>query len=497
MSKLLHGAAIAEILAQLDDAVFVLAADGTIASCNAAAGAIYGFTATEVTGESFARIVPPELHEIELRRVTRAATGERTRTACTPRLRADGTRIIVSSMVVPIRDEGQSVVAIAAIERDITRDHALAAELLQAKRFETVGRLASGTAQEINNINTAILGLVDFVAKHVAHDPGAWADLDEIGKQVRRASRLARQLLTFGERRGGHRPVDINEMLRATAPLLQCLVSERVRIQCELEPGDLLVLADEGQLEIVVCELTKRVADTLCGSGRLHVATQRVGIDADALPAPAGVPTGEYARITIRGIRGDAAATPTNEPSLNNSTESNALSLATVSSVLLGLNGHLCRGELPGEVMVYVPAARVPTTTGVVFRGDAPASETILLVEDEPAVRDVVARALRAHGFHVLEAADGEDALSAAQAYNAPIHLVISDVIMPKMDGRALFEQLRSWYPNLRFLFVSGYASGAIGTAELRGPATDFLAKPFNGELLYVTVRALLDRAVR
>jgi len=280
-------AAVAEVVARSNDAILVLACDSTIASCNPAAAAIYGFARAELIGRRFDRVLPDDLREIELRRIARAAAGESTRAPVAARVRGDGIAIIVSSTLFPIRDERNHTVAVGAIERDITREHALQADLLRA----------------------------------------------------RRAQAIAEQLLTFGERR-----------------------------------------------------LVRGSAD---------------------------------------GIRLGAA------------------------------------------------------------------TETILFVDDEPEVRDVVARALRCHGFHVLAARDGEDALSVADAYDAPIHLVISDVIMPNMNGRELFDRLRTWYPSLRFLFVSGYASGAIGTVELRGPATEFLAKPFSIESLLGAVRALLDREVR
>jgi two-component system cell cycle sensor histidine kinase/response regulator CckA len=496
MSEPLYDAAsAAEIVASSGDAILGVGPDGIIMEWNPAAEAVYGYTAAEAIGQPFRYLVPIELHDIERRRFARAANGERTRVAAAPRIRRDGVRVLVASSMFPIRDERQAIVGVGVIDRDVTRERAMEAELLEAKRMETLGRLARGVAHEVNDINTTILGLADFVAKRVANDPAAWEDLDEIRKQARRASRLARHLLAFGTRPATRRGyVDINASLRGMESLLQSVVSERVRIESELAAGELLITADENQLEVMLFELALCVSEAVRGRGRIRIATQFVHVDADVLPVPAGVPPGDYVCVAMRGREANAAVAEGNTLLRQESSEFGMLSLTVVSSVLDAMHGHLVLGEARGQARVYLPAVGLPPRTAAPRREDDVPGETILLVEDEAAVRDVIGRALREHGFYVLEARDGEHALDVAEAHGAPIHLVISDVIMPKMDGCALFQRLRTWYPHLRFLFVSGYTSGALGAAELRGETADFLAKPFSAEALYATVRALLDR---
>jgi len=503
-------AAAAAIVAASEDAIVGLTPDGVVTSCNAAATRVYGFAPAELIGSSFDRVVPPELQGAERRRLEHAARGERLPAVDTARIHRDGGRVVVSSSVFPIPDAHGQVTTFGLIERDVTQQRALEAELLQAKRMETVGRLARGAAQEANNINTTILGLVDFVAARIADDPTAWRDLDEIRKQARRGSRLARHILAFASRSPAPAgPADVSDSLRSMESLLRRLVSERVRVELDLVSGPTLVAAETGQLELIVFELVMRACDVLGSRGTITISTRTRSVDADALPAPDGVATGEYVAIAVRAVPGtsdmpasfftDLASTAgeaTSAESLGRRISESTMSLAMVSSVLQRVGGYLL-GDRPGEpVTVLLPALPNASKTEPRRRAamESATEETILLVEDDDSVRDVIARALRSSGFGVLEARDGDDALNAAAGHAAPIHLVISDVVMPNMDGRELYDRLRSWYPNIRFLFMSGYASGAIGTRELRGPVTEFLPKPFTVDSLDAVVRSLLER---
>lgn len=492
-------AAAAEIVAASEDAIIALTADGLVSSWNPAAEGIYGFDAAAMVGSPFDRLVPPELRAAEQRRLERAASGERLPMTDTTRVHRDGTRVVVSSSLFPIRDVRGRVTTIGIIERDVTRHRALEAELLQAKRVETVGRLARGAAQEVNNINTTILGLVDFVAARVADDPSVWRDLDEIRKQARRGSRLARHILSFSNRpTTTSSPTDVNDSLGSMESLLRRLVSERVDVVLDLVGAPTLAAAETSQVELVLFELVMRACDMLGAYGTIIITTRAASIEADSLPAPAGVPSGNYVEIAVRPVRAKSEVSSPAYTDLvaSDGLDAGAMSLAMVSSVLQRVGGFLAADSRDGTMTVFLPATERSLDAQPHRRQAvaAAADETILLVEDEDAVRDVIGRALRSHGFHVLEARDGDDALTIGASHAAPIHLVISDVVMPHMDGRELFDRLRSWYPNIRFLFVSGYASGAIGTRELRSEMTEFLPKPFTTDTLHAVVRTLLDR---
>lgn len=266
---------------------------------------------------------------------------------------------------------------VGVIGRDISRSRAIEPESLEAKRMETLGRLARRAAHEMNNINTTILGLVDFVASRVANDPAVWEDLDEIRKKAHRGSRLARQLLAFGCRPAAHGAyVDVNTSLRGMESLLQSLVSDRVRVEIKLAPGELLIAADENHLHLILFELALRVSEAQRGYGSIQIATQLARIDADAPPGPTGVPPGAYVRVALRAVESDMRLINRNNLLRQESAESATQAHAVVSSGLSGMCGHLVLGEARGEATLYLPAVGLPAGEPP-QRGDDALGETI------------------------------------------------------------------------------------------------------------------------
>lgn len=487
----------------LDDAVVELTPDGVVTACNTGATRLYGSTDAMALGDSFFRIVPDELLEVERRRMALAASGEVARASDSVRLGAGGA-LTVSSTMFPIRDDHGRVTAVGVIERDVTQQRALESKLLEATRLETVGRIAGGAAQEFNNINTVILSLATFLSQRIADLPDALADLRDIRAQAIRGAQLASHLLAFGSRRDrGLEPVRLNDCVRSVAPLAQRLVGERIWLTTELDSSDALTMADSSQLELIVFELVLRASNDLPGGGNIEIATRCVAVDDMAVPAPASVPTGEYVQLSIKTSRSRYAGATSVPPTADDVVpEFREFGMAMIVSLAARFGGRVvtqpAQEGSAAETAIYLPIARqdgaAPVATAVDY--DAGAGETILLVEDDPAVRSVMARALRARGHEVLEAQHGEDALAVAGAHAAPINLVVTDVVMPHMDGPALFDELRRWYPGLRVLFVSGYTRGTL-TQERCDDATDFLAKPFTMDLLCETAERLLARHTR
>lgn len=496
-------AATAAIIHCSDDAIIGLTLDGIITSWNPSAERLYGYTADEIVGYRLHTIVPEELWPFVQSRLTKVRRGAPHRVSDLPRLRKDGQRRVVSSGMFPVRDDRQNVASIALIERDITEERALQALLLQAKRTETVGRLAAGVAQEFNNINTAILGLVEFVEQEVCAVPGALADLREIARQATRGARLSQQLLAFGRRGPGTAGrVDAGNTVRSLETLLQRLVGEGIWLTVDQHETNLTVMASEGELELLLFELVLQACDELVDRGSITVSVRRAVVDDEMVPSAAGVPIGEYVVIAVRnaGSQPSARRDAQSQDDSSLADSGDALRLALVLSVVQRLGGYVSSTPHPGdgsETSIFLPLAAVSLEDSIPAPDASPAhggTETILLVEDEAAVRAVLGRSLRQWGYQVLEAVDGEDALDVVAAYRAPIHLVVSDVIMPRLNGAELFERLRAWYPNLRFLLISGYTRGAVAAEHLGGPSTTFLAKPFALPQLASAVRALLDR---
>jgi PAS domain S-box-containing protein len=492
----------AALIGSSDDAIVGLTLDGIVTSWNPGAERMYGFSAAEMLGYRIHRLVPLELREAEARRIERAAGGTEIRTLDAPRLCRDGNRVIVSSSCFPVRDDRYRITAVGLIERDVTRERAMEAQLLQAKRMEAVARLAGAVAQEFNNISTAILGLAKLVSERTT-DTAVRTDADAIMQQAMRASRITHHLLAFSDR-VPRMPgsTAINDTLRSMEPLLQRLVGERVWLVLALGSGNPLVRATINDLELLIFELILSVCDVIGGRGTIALSTRETIVDEDVLPAPAGVPSGRFIKIEVRATpgreRGAGAMRPLGAP---NTAEFDFYRMATIAGAAQRVAAHVVTSNSSVDsaddhvVSIFVPAGALEDVAPAKAAEPLEAAdETILLVDDDDAVREVVSRVLSAQGYNVLQARDGEDALNVAGAHGAAIDLVVSDVVMPRMDGRGLSDRLRKRYPQIRFLFVSGYTRGAVGADQLCGPVTDFLAKPFTMDSLCQAMRALLGR---
>jgi two-component system cell cycle sensor histidine kinase/response regulator CckA len=499
---------LAAIVESSEDAIVGLTLAGIITSWNPAAERLYGYSAAEMVGGSTERVTPSELHEVEHRLIARVAGGARIASLDTSRIPRTGGRLIISLSLFPIIGPDGAPIAIASIERDVTRQRALEAQLLQAKRMQAVGRLAGGVAQEFNNVNTAIIGLVDFITADLPVDSPSHADLLEITAQATRGSRLAKHLLSFSGRQDlDAHDVPVDHALQSLQPLLQRLIGERGWLTLELTQPDARVRADESQLELVIFELVINAADAIGAYGTITIATKATVVDGESIPAPTGVPVGRYLEIVVTdsgpGMTDNERALAFDPFYTTKDDEGHlGLGLAMVYGVIRQLEGYVdvTRAGASGtQVSLFLPLVRdpLPDLGATTPANSLDGSETILVVEDEEPVRAVICRGLRAHGYAVLEARHGEDALVVVGDHNGPVHLVVSDVVMPHMDGRALFERLRSWYPQIRFLFISGYTRGIITGSEVSGNGTEFLAKPFSVDELCERVRRVLDGARR
>jgi len=391
------------------------------------------------------------------------------------------------------QDQGQGQYRVA--------QNQFSSQLLQARRLEGTGQLAGGIAHEFNNILTAIIALAEFAARDVAPGSAAREDIDEIRKEATKGARLVRHLLAFGRRQMA-RPelLHIGTIFQEVEPLLQRLVGERVLLSTDVAENLPLVEVDRAQLELVLLELVSNGADAMEAGGTLGVAVRPVVGSGDS--AYQGR-SGSFVEITVRdtgrgidpAVRGKML-----EPFFTTKGETHSgLGLSMVTSVAREYGGSFTidSGELGTIARLLLPvSAKSPVTADYTLAARAePGNETILVVEDEVSVRTVICRSLRGRGYNVLEAKNGEDALLVAERHSAPIHLVVTDVVMPEMGGTELFHHLRRWYPTMRILFISGYARGSIPPEAFEGgEGAGFLAKPFTLEQLSAEVHRIISR---
>jgi len=376
-----------------------------------------------------------------------------------------------------------------------------------ANKIEAIARLGGGVAHQFNNLLTAILGTADLVLADPKLAPAVRADLNDIRDAAHRAAGITRQLLAFsGSQSVSLRPIDVNELLTQLEPMLSHVVPSNVSLKLRLESSG-LVEADPIRVEQVVLSVVLNAVDAMGQGGSITVTTQDVNAipGSDTQEAKAGAFTEIVVADTGYGMS-DFVRARLFEPFFSTKSSDGGgigLGLASVYGTMQQLGGGIVIESMIGagtRVRLFLPRAKtaadakVPAAPSATSGdGEMVPSEVVLVVEDEPAVRAPICRQLRNLGYFVLEANNGEDALLVMQEYHSPIHLVITDVMMPEMNGAELVSMLRDWYPHMRVLFISGYSAQYL---EARGGTVQgsaFMAKPFSLDDLSHRVREMLD----
>ncbi|WP_322488381.1 ATP-binding protein [Chloroflexus sp.] len=376
----------------------------------------------------------------------------------------------------------------------------LTEQLFQSQKLEAIGALASGIAHDLNNLLVPIIGFAEMGLLEAPPDSELYADFDQIRAAGIRATALTRQILAFSRRqRLEMKPVNLNQIISDFAGILRRLIGERIAIHLQLNPYLWPIIADTGQIEQVLLNLVINARDSIEGSGAITISTAPVRFDGNAPYHPVSLDTGDYVTMQVQdtgcGIEPDILPRIF-EPFFTTKPQGQGtgLGLATVFGIVKQHRGHIDVQSAPGHgttFTIYLPAfadtAPVPSND-IAANDQLTGHETVLVVEDEPAVLLLIASALRLHGYHVLEAMDPEHGMSLATSHEGPIDLLISDVMLPTMNGDELYRQLIIKRPALRVLYVSAYA----GSESVSIPSDCVLAKPFTLQQLLQRVRAAL-----
>ncbi|MGE5091804.1 MAG: response regulator [Bacillota bacterium] len=374
----------------------------------------------------------------------------------------------------------------------------------QAQKMDAVGKLAGGVAHEVNNMMTAVIGFADYALKQLAADHPVRPDIEEVIKAGTRAAAVTQQLLAFS-RRQPHQPslLSLQEVIPELGKLLERLLGAEHELRLEV-PRDLPpVLADRNQLEQVLVNLALNARDAMEPGGRLVIAGSVVEIDDGTAPSPVvEIRTGRYVRIRVtdtgHGMSPEArehAFEPfyTTKP-LGQGT---GLGLSTVYGIIKQSGGYVWIDSRLGQgtsITVDLPAVSEPMPVRAErVPGPARGRETVLVVEDEPLVRRLARRALEEHGYTVLEASDGREAMAELASGEHTIGLVLSDLVMPRMSGRELGHEIARRFPGVPVLFMSGYTGEDVRSRGLLEGSAPFVQKPFTPEALARRVRTLLD----
>jgi two-component system cell cycle sensor histidine kinase/response regulator CckA len=391
-----------------------------------------------------------------------------------------------------------------ALELSITNRNALLADAEQrhfANKMEVIARLGGGVAHQFNNLLTAILATTDLASSAPDVSDNLRADLGDIREAAQRAASITRQLLAFsGTQSLSLHKVAVDDLLRELEPLLAHLVPANIRLRLDLSSAA-TIDTDPVRLEQIVLNLVVNAVDALRNGGVITIGSCNVdGIDATSTHRAR---TGEFVEIIISDSgmgMNEIAMAQLFEPFASTKWAVGGgmgLGLASAYGTVQQLGGELeveTKADVGTHVRLFLPRAAAAAVATPALPAEAiNAAEVVLVVEDEASVRAPMCRMLREHGYHVLEAGNGEHALRVMQEHHAPIHLVITDVMMPEMDGAELVSLLRDWYPSMCVLFISGYSRQFL---EARGDSVEgsaFLAKPFSLEAMSRRVRELLD----
>src|SRR5438094_2270455 len=486
------------------DVSFALSPGGEVTSLNPAFEEMTGFPPAEWVGRPFEAFVHPDDVPLALDLFGRVLQGEPRPTIQFRILTRAGTyRVAEFSATAQLRDG--RLTGILGIGRDVTERLGLEQQLRQAQRMEAVGRLAGGIAHDFNNILTAITGHADLLLEDLGHHDPRRADVDEIRRSADRAAGLTRQLLAFSRQQVLQpKVVDLNALVLDMDKLLRRLIGEDVELATVLDPTLGHVTADPGQLEQVIVNLAANARDAMPQGGKLTLETRNIDLDSSYTLEHSLVKPGPYVQLTVSdsGIGMDEETQAhAFEPFFTTKPrgQGTGLGLAMVYGTVKQSGGFIWVYSEPGHgatFKIYLPRVDTPTepaTLPAPVERPPRGSETVLLAEDEPAVRAIARQALERQGYTVLAAPSGADALALAAQHGATIHLLLTDVVMPGMSGRDPADRLTAQRPGIRVLYISGYTDNAIVRHGMLEPGLAYLQKPFRPDALVRKVREVLD----
>ena len=479
------------------DAIIAADENGVITTWNTGAEETYGWTRAEAVGNAMHQLFDTGSITADIDRMLARKgrwDGELVHT------RRDGKQIIVESRQILQRDAAGVPIGILEINRDISERKRLEDQFRQAQKLEGIGRLAGGVAHDFNNLLTVISGyaqtvLDDLAVQHPLREP-----MQLISQAAARATRLTRQLLIFSRRQVSEpRNIVLNNLVQDFEKMLRRLIGEDIHLVLSLDPGAGVIRADAGQIEQVILNLAVNARDAMPKGGTLSIETSSLLVDEEFAQKHLSVQPGLYVALMVSdtGVgMSPEVKSHLFEPffTTKEAGKGTGLGLSTVYGIVRQSEGSIWVYSEPGRGTTFrmlfpaveaegEPAAPAPVKV-------ASGSETILLAEDEPDVRGFVRHTLERHGYTVLEASNGREALELARKHTGPIHLVMADVVMPEMGGVELADQCGADRPGVPVLFMSGYANH-LGQSE--GMGAGYLQKPFTSASLLTQVRAVLD----
>jgi PAS domain S-box-containing protein len=408
--------------------------------------------------------------------------------------------------ISPVRNKNGIIINYVAVKRDITRELELEAQYHQAQKMETVGQLTGGIAHDFNNLLTAVIGFAELTQIRSSLDEHTQKMVDKILYTGRSATDLVGQLMAFSRKQVIEPKVlNLNQVVADIDKMLRRIIGENTQMETMLEPNLWPVKVDPTQIEQVIVNLAVNARDAMPEGGRLAIETANVVLDNEYVADHLDTQPGNYVLLAVSDT-GSGMSKEVQERlfepffTTKEKGKGSGLGLATVFGIVKQSGGHIWVYSEEGmgtTFKIYLPKSKEVTTDSV-YQDDQinvlpSGTETVLLVEDDPAVREVAAYTLRQQGYTVLEATNGQEALHLVSECNEEIHLLLTDVVMPEMNGKVLADQIQSVRPNIKALFTSGYTDDAIVQHGVLKPDIAFISKPFLPSALARKVRETLD----
>jgi PAS domain S-box-containing protein len=492
-----------ELIENQGEGIGIVDAEECFVFANPAAEEIFGLEPGTMVGRSLREFVDEEQFEAISAQTQKRRTGDRSTYEIGFLHAGDGSRRTMLVTATPRHAEDGTYAGAFGIFHDITDRKRLEDQLVQAQKMESVGRLAGGIAHDFNNLLSPILMLADMAL--LENDPSdpTYADWEQVRTAAMRAKDLTQQLLAFGRKQVLKvKNIDLNQVVSESYEILSRLIREDIEIELHLTTSPGTVRADPTQIQQVLMNLAINARDSMPEGGNLIISTREVVLDNASTSGPEQVEPGRHVCLCVRDT--GAGMDPKIlehifEPFFSTKGQGTGLGLSMVHGIVRQHGGHITVESEPGhgtEFRIFLPViearaerirlpASIPPTTL--------SGQTVLVAEDDDLVRRQLRRILERYGLSVIDAANGEEALERAHGHDGPIHLLLTDVVMPRMNGRELHDRLREFLPGLDVVYISGYTYDVISEHGVLENDTRFVQKPYTVEKLMEQVKDALE----